>query len=395
MVGSRRGASARAPRVSLKSIETNRVLIGDCIAEMAKLPAESVDLVFADPPYNLQLQGDLKRPDDSRVDAVDDAWDKFTSFSAYDDFTRAWLVACRRVMKRNATLWVIGSYHNIFRVGAMLQDVGFWILNDVVWRKSNPMPNFRGRRFTNAHETLIWAAREPSGRGYTFNYEALKAGNDDVQVRSDWTLALCTGEERLKGANGKKLHPTQKPEALLARVILASSRPDDLVLDPFCGSGTTGAVAKRLGRRFIGIERERAYSVAAQARIASGPGNCPVHDRARGAARAIFGAHRTRPDHPGRAPVRCQTQDRSAGARRRRRRLGREGRLHPPHRRIGAGLGGLQRLGLLARADEHRPRLHRRAARRDQVADAPLAPVRGFAVRAFFAHPPGAPCVFT
>ena len=269
MVGSRRGASTRAPRVSLKSVETNRILVGDCIAEMAKLPAESVDLVFADPPYNLQLQGDLKRPDDSRVDAVDDAWDKFSSFSAYDDFTRAWLIACRHVMKPNATLWVIGSYHNIFRVGAMLQDAGFWILNDVVWRKSNPMPNFRGRRFTNAHETLIWAAREPGGRGYTFNYEALKAGNDDVQVRSDWTIALCTGEERLKDANGKKLHSTQKPEALLARVILASSRPDDLVLDPFCGSGTTGAVAKRLGRRFIGIERERAYAAAAQARIAA------------------------------------------------------------------------------------------------------------------------------
>jgi modification methylase len=269
MVVSRRGASARAPRVSLKSVETDRVLIGDCIAEMAKLPAESVDLVFADPPYNLQLQGDLKRPDDSRVDAVDDAWDKFSSFSAYDDFTRAWLIACRRVMKPNATLWVIGSYHNIFRVGAILQDAGFWILNDVVWRKSNPMPNFRGRRFTNAHETLIWVAREPGGRGYTFNYEALKAGNDDVQVRSDWTIALCTGEERLKDANGKKLHSTQKPEALLARVILASSRPDDLVLDPFCGSGTTGAVAKRLGRRFIGIERECAYAAAAQARIAA------------------------------------------------------------------------------------------------------------------------------
>jgi len=253
----------------LKSVETARVLIGDCIAEMAKLPAESVDLVFADTHYNLQLQGDLKRPDDSRVDAVDDAWDKFSSFSAYDDFTRAWLIACRRVMKPNATLWVIGSYHNIFRVGAMLQDAGFWILNDVVWRKSNPMPNFRGRRFTNAHETLIWAAREPGGRGYTFNYEALKAGNDDVQVRSDWTIALCTGEERLKDANGKKLHSTQKPEALLARVILASSRPDDLVLDPFCGSGTTGAVAKRLGRRFIGIERERAYAAAALARIAA------------------------------------------------------------------------------------------------------------------------------
>jgi modification methylase len=268
MVVSRRGASARAPRVSSKAIESGRVLIGDCVAEMAKLPAQSVDLVFADPPYNLQLQGDLKRPDDSRVDAVDDAWDKFASFSAYDDFTRAWLAACRRVMKPTATLWVIGSYHNIFRVGAILQDLRFWILNDVVWRKLNPMPNFRGRRFTNAHETLIWAAREAGGKGYTFNYEALKAGNDGVQMRSDWTIALCTGEERLKAGDGKKLHPTQKPEALLARVILASSRPDDLVLDPFCGTGTTGAVAKRLGRRFIGIERERTYAAAAQARMA-------------------------------------------------------------------------------------------------------------------------------
>ncbi len=269
MVVSRRGASLRAPRFSSKAIESGRILIGDCVAEMARLPAESVDLVFADPPYNLQLQGDLKRPDDSRVDAVDDDWDKFSSFAAYDDFTRAWLIACRRVMKPAATLWVIGSYHNIFRVGAILQDLGFWILNDVVWRKSNPMPNFRGRRFTNAHETLIWATRESGGKGYTFNYEALKAGNDDVQVRSDWTIALCTGEERLKGGNGKKLHPTQKPEALLARVILSSSRPDDLVLDPFCGTGTTGAVAKRLGRRFIGVEREAAYARAAQQRIAA------------------------------------------------------------------------------------------------------------------------------
>src|SRR5229473_1464566 len=265
MVVSRRGASVRTPRFSFESFS---ILVGDCVAAMAKLPAESVDLVFADPPYNLQLQGDLKRPDDSRVDAVDDDWDKFSSFSAYDDFTRAWLIACRRVMKREATLWVIGSYHNIFRVGALLQDLRFWILNDVVWRKSNPMPNFRGRRFTNAHETLIWAAREPSGKGYTFNYEALKAGNDDVQVRSDWTIALCTGEERLKDGTGKKLHPTQKPQALLARVILASSRPDDLVLDPFCGTGTTGAVAKRLGRHFIGVERDGAYAAAAERRIA-------------------------------------------------------------------------------------------------------------------------------
>ncbi len=229
---------------------------------MAKLAPESVDLVFADPPYNLQLQGDLKRPDDSRVDAVDDDWDKFASYAAYDDFTRAWLLACRRVMKPNATLWVIGSYHNIFRVGALLQDLGFWLLNDVIWRKSNPMPNFRGRRFTNAHETLIWAAREPGAKGYTFNYEVLKAGNDDIQMRSDWTLPLCTGDERLK-QNGKKLHPTQKPEALIARAILAASRPDDLVLDPFAGTGTTGAVAKRLRRRFIGFEREKDYAVAA------------------------------------------------------------------------------------------------------------------------------------
>jgi modification methylase len=233
------------------------------------LPVDSVDLVFADPPYNLQLHGDLKRPDDSRVDAVNDDWDKFASFSAYDDFTRAWLLACRRVMKPSATLWVIGSYHNIFRVGTILQDLGFWILNDVVWRKSNPMPNFRGRRFTNAHETLIWAAREPGGKGYTFNYEALKAGNDDVQMRSDWTIPLCTGEERLKGKDGKKLHPTQKPESLLARVILSSSRPDDLVLDPFSGTGTTGAVAKRLNRRFVGIERDASYAAAAEKRIAA------------------------------------------------------------------------------------------------------------------------------
>jgi modification methylase len=268
MVESRRGASIRAPRVSFEPAASARVLAGDCVAEMAKIPAGSVDLVFADPPYNLQLRGDLKRPDDSRVDAVDDAWDKFASFGAYDDFTRAWLMACRRVMKPNATLWVIGSYHNIFRVGALLQDLGFWILNDVVWRKSNPMPNFRGRRFTNAHETLIWAARDAAKRDYTFNYEALKAGNDDIQVRSDWFIPLCTGEERLKGRDGKKLHPTQKPEALLARVILAASRPDDLVLDPFCGTGTTGAVAHRLGRRFIGIERDADYAAAARRRIA-------------------------------------------------------------------------------------------------------------------------------
>jgi len=269
----RGGASCRAPR-SIPAIEqasqpVSQILPGDCVAGLAKLPAASVDLVFADPPYNLQLQSDLKRPDDSRVDAVDDDWDKFSNFAAYDEFTRAWLTSCRRVMKPNATLWVIGSYHNIFRVGTILQDLSFWILNDVIWRKTNPMPNFRGRRFTNAHETLIWASRDAAARQYTFNYEALKAGNEDIQVRSDWTIALCTGEERLKGRDNKKLHPTQKPEALLARVILSSSRPDDVVLDPFCGTGTTGAVAKRLGRRFIGIEREEVYRQAAERRIAA------------------------------------------------------------------------------------------------------------------------------
>jgi modification methylase len=269
MVVSRRGASLKAPRSHYESANAARILVGDCVAEMSKLTAGSVDLVFADPPYNLQLQRDLKRPDDSRVDAVDDDWDKFASFSAYDDFTRAWLLACRRVMKPAATLWVIGSYHNIFRVGTILQDLGFWILNDVVWRKTNPMPNFRGRRFTNAHETLIWATRDPNAKGYTFNYEALKAGNDGVQMRSDWTLPLCTGEERLKGRDGKKLHPTQKPESLLARVILSSSRPDDLVLDPFSGTGTTGAVARRLGRRFVGVERDADYAKAAEKRISA------------------------------------------------------------------------------------------------------------------------------
>ena len=268
MVESRRGASSRTPRLTLSNSESARILVGDCVAQMSTLPAECVDLVFADPPYNLQLLGDLKRPDDSRVDGVTDDWDKFSSFGAYDEFTRAWLKACKRVMKPSATLWVIGSYHNIFRVGSILQDLDFWILNDVVWRKSNPMPNFRGRRFTNAHETMIWASRDPGGKGYTFNYEALKAGNDDVQMRSDWTFPLCTGEERLKGLDGKKLHPTQKPEALLARVILSASRPDDLVLDPFNGTGTTGAVAKKLGRRYVGIERDPHYAKAAMKRIA-------------------------------------------------------------------------------------------------------------------------------
>jgi modification methylase len=243
------------------------VLAGDCIETMRGLPAESVDLVFADPPYNLQLKGELHRPDNSRVDAVDDHWDQFASFAAYDVFTRDWLAAARRCLKPDGAIWVIGSYHNVFRLGAALQDAGFWILNDVIWRKSNPMPNFRGKRLTNAHETLIWAAKSDQSR-YTFNYEAMKALNEGVQMRSDWVIPLCTGAERLKTAQGDKAHPTQKPEALLHRVLVASTGAGDIVLDPFFGTGTTGAVAKRLGRRFVGIEQDAGYRAAAEARIA-------------------------------------------------------------------------------------------------------------------------------
>ena len=232
----------------------DRLLRGDSIAEMAKLPDASVDLIFADPPYNLQLGGDLTRPDGSHVDAVTDSWDKFSSFAEYDRFTRDWLKEAHRVMKPDAGLWVIGTYHNIFRVGTILQDLGFWVLNDIVWRKSNPMPNFKGTRFTNAHETLIWASKGPQARP-TFNYKAMKALNEDLQMRSDWVLPICSGSERVK-VDGVKAHPTQKPEALLHRILLASTNEGDLVLDPFFGSGTTGAVAKRLGRHWIGIERE-------------------------------------------------------------------------------------------------------------------------------------------
>jgi modification methylase len=251
------------------ALPLNTILKGDCVAAMDKLPAKSIDIIFADPPYNMQLGGDLHRPDQSKVDAVDDHWDQFESFQAYDAFTRAWLLAARRVLKPNGTIWVIGSYHNIFRVGAIMQDLGFWLLNDVVWRKANPMPNFRGRRFQNAHETLIWASRDADAKGYTFNYEAMKAANDDVQMRSDWLFPICNGGERLKDKDGAKVHPTQKPEALLARIMMASTKAGDVVLDPFFGTGTTGAVAKRLGRKFIGIEREQDYIDAATARIAA------------------------------------------------------------------------------------------------------------------------------
>jgi len=223
----------------------NSVIEGDCVQAMRALPAGMADLIFADPPYNLQLEGELRRPDNSRVDAVDDHWDQFASFADYDRFTRDWLTAARHALKDDGALWVIGSYHNIFRVGAILQDLGFWILNDVVWRKTNPMPNFKGRRFTNAHETLIWAAKSRDQKRYTFNYEAMKALNDELQMRSDWTLPICSGGERLKDAEGAKAHSTQKPESLLHRVILSSTQPGDVVLDPFFGSGTTGAVARR------------------------------------------------------------------------------------------------------------------------------------------------------
>ncbi len=244
----------------------DQVILGDAVRIMEMLPAGSIHCVFADPPYNLQLRGELRRPDDSVVDGVDEDWDRFTDFAAYDDFTRAWLAECRRVLRKDGTLWVIGSYHNIFRIGAILQELGFWILNDVIWRKSNPMPNFRGRRFTNAHETLIWAAREKNSR-YRFNYQAMKSLNDDLQMRSDWTIPLCTGAERLRNAHGLKLHPTQKPEALLHRILLSSTAPGDVVLDPFLGTGTSAAVARRLSRHYIGIERHPAYVEAALGRV--------------------------------------------------------------------------------------------------------------------------------
>ena len=248
------------------STPVNRVLQGECISQLRKLPAASVDLVFADPPYNLQLDRTLLRPNDSVVDGVDDAWDKFASFADYDAFCRAWLAECRRVLKPDGAIWVIGSYHNVFRLGTALQDLGFWMQNDIIWRKVNPMPNFRGKRFTNAHETLIWAGRDRKSK-VTFNYDGLKAGGDDVQMRSDWLFPICSGPERLKDDNGRKAHPTQKPEALLHRIIVATTNPGDVVLDPFFGTGTTGAVAKRLGRRWIGIERDPDYVRAATERI--------------------------------------------------------------------------------------------------------------------------------
>jgi len=274
----------------MTSLPLNQILQGDCIEILNTLPENSVDLVFADPPYNLQLQNDLYRPDLSKVDAVNNQWDKFNSFAEYDQFTRWWLSAIQRVLKDTGTIWVIGSYHNIFRVGVAMQDLGFWVLNDIVWIKTNPMPNFRGMRFTNAHETMIWAQKK-KGSKYTFNHHSMKALNDDLQMRSDWLLPLATGKERIK-SNGTKAHPTQKPESLLYRVILSSSNAGDVILDPFFGSGTSGAVAKKLGRNFIGIERDKKYVKVAQKRIdavETAPAEALILPEKRNQARVAFG----------------------------------------------------------------------------------------------------------
>ena len=243
----------------------SKIIKGDSLKELKKIPDETFDLIFADPPYNLQLQNSLIRPDRSKVDAVNDKWDQFESFKTYDEFTNEWLKECKRILKKNGSIWVIGSYHNIFRVGKIIQDLGFWILNDVIWNKNNPMPNFRGTRFTNAHETLIWASKNKKSK-YTFNYQSMKCFNDDLQMRSTWNLPICNGKERLKN-NGIKVHSTQKPEALLHRIILASSNKDDFILDPFLGSGTTAVVSKKLGRNYYGIEKEKKYFEAAAKRI--------------------------------------------------------------------------------------------------------------------------------
>ena len=262
----RPGTKRPSLKLAPPTLPIDSVIQADCVTAMAGLPAKSIDMIFADPPYNLQLGGDLFRPEGGRVDAVDDAWDKFDSLAVYDKFTREWLAEARRILKDDGTIWVIGSYHNIFRVGSLLQDADFWILNDVVWRKTNPMPNFRGTRFTNAHETLIWCSKG-EGAKYTFNYTMMKSLNDDIQMRSDWTFPICSGGEREKDDEGHKAHPTQKPEALLYRILLSCTKPGDVVLDPFFGTGTTGAVAKRLGRRWIGIERESKYVEVARRRI--------------------------------------------------------------------------------------------------------------------------------
>jgi site-specific DNA-methyltransferase (adenine-specific)/modification methylase len=243
----------------------NKIVLGDSIEIMKEIPDNSIDLIFADPPYNLQLENELYRPNQTRVNGVNEKWDKFKSFNEYDDFTIKWLKECKRILKNDGTIWVIGTYHNIFRIGKIMQDLGYWILNDVIWIKTNPMPNFKGTRFNNAHETLIWASKDKDSK-YTFNYKTMKAYNDNLQMRSDWYIPICNGKERIK-INGHKAHPTQKPEALLYRIITSTSKPSDLILDPFVGTGTTLAVAKKLGRNFIGIEKEKKYVKISNERI--------------------------------------------------------------------------------------------------------------------------------
>ena len=243
----------------------NSIISGDTVEILRTIPDNSVDLVFADPPYNLQLREELWRPNQTKVEAVKDIWDRFESFDQYDQFSKEWITECRRVLKDDGVIWVIGSYHNIFRIGKIMQDLGFWIINDIIWIKSNPMPNFRGTRFTNAHETIIFAVKNKDS-SYTFHYKSMKAYNDGIQMRSDWEIPICSGEERIR-INGRKAHSTQKPEELLRRVIISTSNPGDIVLDPFFGSGTTGYVAKLLGRDFIGIERDENYIKIASDRI--------------------------------------------------------------------------------------------------------------------------------
>ena len=336
----------------VRELPLDQVMLGDCVQLMRMLPPASVHCVFADPPYNLQLRGELRRPDDSLVDGVDEEWDRFTDFAAYDAFTRAWLGECRRLLRKDGTLWVIGAYHNIFRIGAALQDLGFWVLNDVIWRKANPMPNFRGRRFTNAHETLIWAARGRDSR-HRFNYAAMKALNDDIQMRSDWFLPLCTGPERLRNQHGLKLHPTQKPEALLHRVLLASTAPGDIVLDPFLGTGTTAVVARAAAPAFHrhgaspglrrGSDRARAGNAAGAA------GGAVGRDlEARGAARAVRQPGGARSAGAGNQAVRPTAAGQRRGRRRRHRGGGCRSRLDPQGRRRGAERAGLQWLDVLA-----------------------------------------------
>ena len=328
------------------------IVQGDCIEVLRAMPSGSVDLVFADPPYNLQLGGDLLRPNNTRVDGVNHAWDRFDTFASYDQFSRTWLAECRRVLKPNGAIWVIGTYHNIFRLGAALQDLGFWLLNDIIWLKTNPMPNFKGTRFTNAHETLIWAARDEAARP-TFNYNSLKAFNDDLQMRSDWLLPICSGPERLRDDGGRKAHPTQKPEALLARVLLATTKPGDLVLDPFFGTGTTGAVAKasepplyrhrarpRLCRRREGAHRRR-EALRRQDRF-------PDCLETRRAARTLRHGASARHAAPGRRAVRRQGPDKGAGDGRRFGCVGRRARVHPFRGGEGARTRRLQRLDVLA-----------------------------------------------